>query len=227
MSRYSLSEELKRAYPFWDALDAAERAALTDGSALRRYAKGAPVSAENGDCAGVLRVLDGELRAYITSGDGREITLYRLGGGDLCVLASCALSEISFDVAVETLRDSEVLQTSAAVFKELAANNETVENFAAKAAAEKFSDVMWTLRQILFLSADKRLAAFLWDECAKNGSVEIRLTHEQIASYMGTAREVVSRMLKYLEKEGAVELSRGTVRVNKNILRGFLPKDGV
>ena len=85
--------------------------------------------------------------------------------------------------------------------------------FALEAAMTTFSDVMWVMQQILFMSFDRRLAIFLLDEASKTGSELIHLTHEQIAKDMGSAREVVSRMLKYFSTEGMVELSRGGVKL--------------
>ena len=95
-----------------------------------------------------------------------------------------------------------------------------MEAFAYRLATERFSDVMWTMQQILFMSFDKRLAIFLLDESASLGSDTIKLTHEQIAKLLGSAREVVSRMLKYFAEEGYVRLSRGTVTItDKKALR--------
>ena len=98
-------------------------------------------------------------------------------------------------------------------FAELSENNKDIKIFALETAVTRFSDVMWVLQQVLFMSMDKRLAIFLLDEAAKNGSDVIKLTHEQIAKYMGSAREVVSRMLKYFSTEGIVEVSRGGIRI--------------
>ena len=84
-----------------------------------------------------------------------------------------------------------------------------VKIFSLEAALGRFSDVMWVMQQILFMSMDKRLAIFLLDEIAKNGDATVKLTHEQIAKYMGSAREVVSRMLKYFSVEGIIAVSRG------------------
>ena len=86
-------------------------------------------------------------------------------------------------------------------------------NFIYKQTTERFSDVMWTMQQILFMSFDRRLAVFLIDESAKTGKDTLTMTHDQIAKYTGSAREVVSRMLKYFENEGMVELGRGRVRL--------------
>ena len=82
---------------------------------------------------------------------------------------------------------------------------------------------MWVMQQILFMSMDKRLAVFLLDETAKNGTDTVKLTHEQIAKYMGSAREVVSRMLKYFAAEGLVSVSRGGIRlIDKSRLRDLV-----
>lgn len=72
---------------------------------------------------------------------------------------------------------------------------------------------MWVMQQILFMSMDRRLAIFLSDESARTGSETISLTHGQIARYMGSAREVVSRVLKYFAGEGIVEVSRGGIKI--------------
>ena len=72
---------------------------------------------------------------------------------------------------------------------------------------------MWVMQQILFMSMDQRLAIFLSDESKRRGSDIIPLTHEQIAKYMGSAREVVTRMLKYFGNEGIVEVSRKGVKI--------------
>ena len=86
-----------------------------------------------------------------------------------------------------------------------------VELYLYKAATEKFSDVMWTMQQILFLKIDQRVAQFLWDEMVQKNSVTLSITHDEIAKYIGSAREVVTKVLKYMVKEAIVELKRGAV----------------
>ena len=127
--------------------------------------------------------------------------------------ASCILSSIHFDVHVDAEKDSEVLVINAPTFSKLCKENVYIENFSLRLATERFSDVMWAMEQILFMSFDRRLAIFLLDETGKTGTDTLTLTHEQIAKYMGSAREVVSRMLKYFAKEGMVEISRGCIRI--------------
>ncbi|MEG2639186.1 MAG: helix-turn-helix domain-containing protein, partial [Clostridiales bacterium] len=108
---------------------------------------------------------------------------------------------------------SDVVLINAGDFRSLKENNIYVEAFAYKLASTRFSQVMWAMQQILFMTMDKRLAIFLNDELLKTKGDTIKLTHEQIAKYMGSAREVVSRMLKYFAQEGMVELSRGGIKI--------------
>jgi len=207
-------EFLRQKLSFWDQLSAAEQQALSANTTPCKYSAGQNIHSASNQCVGVLLIQSGELRTYMLSGDGREITLYRLSQGDVCILsASCMLHNIAFDVFIDAERDAEVLMVNAAYFSRLLGQNVYAENFALKIAADAFSEVMWTMEQILFMRFDKRLAIFLLDETAKTGNDTLRLTHEQIARYMGSAREVVSRMLKYFEKEGIVQLVRGAVEV--------------
>jgi len=206
---------------FWDKLNAQEQALILNNIMPVKYRQGANIHSGENDCVGILLIKSGELRTYILSEDGREVTLYRLVKGDVCILsASCILKNITFDVHIDAEHDSEVLLINSNVFQQICNENIYAENFSYKAVVDRFSDVMWAMQQILFMSFDKRLAIFLLDELSKNGTDSISLTHEQIAKYMGSAREVVSRMLKYFENEGFVKLFRGDVKViDKKSLR--------
>ena len=204
---------LENALPFFPRLSPSERSLS--------YKKGTSIHRADYKCLGLLLVKTGSLRVYIMSEDGREITLYRIYPGELCILsASCVLSSITFDVYIDAVDDSQVLQVSSAVISLLMHDNIYVEAFANKAAAERFSDVMWAMQQILFMSFDRRLAIFLLDESASLATDTLSLTHEQIAKLMGSAREVVTRMLKYFSQEGYVSLARGSVTIlDKKALR--------
>jgi len=127
--------------------------------------------------------------------------------------ASCVLKSITFDVFVDAEEDSNVLIINGKAFADITQKNVYAENFALNMAVSRFSDVIWIIQQILFMSFDKRLAIFLHDEMSKTGNKTVKLTHDQVAKYMGSAREVVSRMLKYFASEGIVELSRGGITV--------------
>ncbi len=201
--------------PFWEDLPQGEKDVLMQNSMTAVYPKGAAVHDGNG-CSGVIFVRNGCLRLHIMSEEGKDITLYRLYPGDMCMLsASCVLKTITFDVFVDAEEDSECIVINGPVFAGVSERSPLVKIFALETAVSRFSDVMWVMQQILFMSMDKRLAIFLLDEASRTGSDTIALTQEQIARYMGSAREVVSRMLKYFAAEGIVRVSRGGVRLLK------------
>lgn len=209
--RYDL---FAREFSFWEHLSDEERRRFDDHAVPAHYPKGTSVHSGDEDCVGVLLVRKGHLRVYMLSEDGRDITLYRLFAGDVCILsASCVLDAITFDVFISAEEDTDILLIDSGFFHQLADENIYVKCFGYQLATVRFSDVMWAMQQILFMGVDKRLACFLWNESVKDGSDDIKLTHEQIARYMGSAREVVSRMLKYFSDEGIVKLSRGGVRI--------------
>lgn len=199
---------------FWDKLNQEQQELILNNTVYKKYEKGENIHGINNECAGILLVKSGELRVYILSEDGREITLYRLDRGEVCILsASCILKNITFDIFIDAETYSEILLINPAIFQKICDENIYAENFSYQKTMERFSDVMWAIQQILFMSFDKRLAIFILDEISKNGSNSISLTHEQIAKYVGSAREVVSRMLKYFETEGIVKLYRGGLEV--------------
>lgn len=204
---------------FYPKLGEDEKAKLWQAMTKARFPKGFSVRSRDSECLGVLLVHSGSLRAYIQSDDGREVTLYRLGPGEVCILsASCVLNSLDFEVSIDSDRDTEVFKIAIGAFNELMAANVWVENFSYKSAVARFADVMWAVEQVLFMRFDKRLAIFLLDESAKTGTVDS--THEEIAKYVGSAREVVSRMLKTFESQGLVELSRGSIRIlNRDALK--------
>ena len=209
MEKEMIKELLEETFPFWDRLSPTDRATLINSSQKVTFGEGTNIHDGN-ECTGVILVRRGSLRLYILSEDGKEITLYRIFPGEMCMLsASCVLNNITFDVFVDTEDASEVIVIGGCALEDLSRRIPEVKIFALETALARFSDVMWVMQQILFMSMDKRLAIFLLDEAAQNGSDTIKLTHEQIAKYMGSAREVVTRMLKYFATEGIISSSRG------------------
>lgn len=213
MGRGILEHAYKEIFPFWDRIPEADREYICQNSYTVTYPKGKNIH-DGSECSGVIIVRSGSIRLYMMSDEGKEITLYRLHSGDMCMLsASCVLEAITFEVFLDVEEDSECHVISGPAFAAVAKRNPDIKIFALETAVGRFSDVMWVMQQILFMSMDKRLAIFLSDESSRTGSDTIRLTHGQIALYMGSAREVVSRMLKYFANEGIVEVSRGGIRI--------------
>ena len=213
MSERMFESIYREIFPFWEKISDTDREYICQNSYDVTYPKGQNIH-DGGECSGVIIVRSGSLRLYIMSEEGEDITLYRLHKGDLCMLsASCVLSAVTFEVFVDAEEDSQCCLISGPVFAAVSDRNPDVRIFALETAVSRFSDVMWVLQQILFMSLDKRLAIFLYDEAVRTGADTIALTHGQIARYMGSAREVVSRMLKYFGSEGIVKVSRGGVTI--------------
>ena len=213
MEREIVEPVYKEIFPFWEEIPDADRDYICQNSMSVAYPKGAGVHDGN-ECSGVIFVCSGSLRLSMMSDEGKDITLYRLHKGDMCMLsASCVLQSITFDVFINAEEDSQCYVISGPAYAAVSERNPSIKIFSLEAAVSRFSDVMWVMQQILFMSMDKRLAIFLADESARTGKDTITLTHEQIARYMGSAREVVSRMLKYFANEGIVEVSRKGVHI--------------
>ncbi|MBQ7011812.1 MAG: Crp/Fnr family transcriptional regulator [Clostridia bacterium] len=213
MARSMFEPVYREIFPFWSKISEAEKDDICRGSLALTYKKGFTIH-DGSECSGVILVRKGCLRVYVMSDEGKDITLYRLHAGEICMLsASCVLDAITFDVFVDAEEDSECYVIPGCAYAAAAENNKDIKIFTLETAVSRFSDVMWVMQQILFMSMDKRLAIFLNDECARTGADTIALTHEQIAKYMGSAREVVSRMLKYFASEGIVEISRKGVKI--------------
>ena len=221
MEKTELVELFKKTFPFWDIMSDADKDTFLRTSQNVKFNKGTNIHDGN-ECTGVILIKSGSLRLYLLSEEGKEITLYRLFPGDMCIFsASCVLNSITFDVFVDSEEESECVVVGGCAFEDLSKRMPEAKIFALESAVSSFSDIMWVMQQILFMSMDKRLAIFLLDEIAKNGTDTVKLTHEQIAKYMGSAREVVSRMLKYFASEGIVSVSRseGIKIIDKKRLR--------
>ncbi|MBE6531129.1 MAG: Crp/Fnr family transcriptional regulator [Ruminococcaceae bacterium] len=208
MNDKELIELFEKSFPFWAQMSSADRETFIRSSHSVSFKKGTNIHDGN-ECTGIILIKSGSLRLYLLSEDGKEVTLYRLFPGDICILsASCVLQTITFDVFIDSDEDSECVVVGSCAYEDLSLRLPEAKIFALEVAVSRFSDVMWVMQQILFMSMDKRLAIFLLDETAKNGSDTVKLTHEQIARYMGSAREVISRMLKYFASEGIISSSR-------------------
>lgn len=211
---------LKQTLPFWQHLNQNEKNILINNASIIEYQSGQLIHHGENDCVGILIIVSGKLRTYMISNEGKEITLFYLQPHNVCVLsAACILDSIDFEVLVEAKTTCQIIQISSAAFLQLSKQNIYVELFSYKLATERFSDVMWAMQQLLFMSFDQRLAAYLIEASDRTNSLDIKITHEQIAQDLNSAREVVSRMLKHFAKEGYVHLSRGKIHlINKQAL---------
>ncbi len=213
MDREELSLNAEK-IPFWKDLTSEEKQYALKNSFVQKYGRGGVLYASDGMCLGLIHVLKGTVRAYIVSEDGREITLYRIGEGDTCVLSAwCVISQITFETEMAAETDSEILVIRAGAFKKLTETNIYVKAFTYELATERFSSVMWVMQQMIFQRFDRRLADFLVSRCEQTGSREIKMTQEEIARDVNSAREVVARMLKQFSSDGLIKVGRGKVTV--------------
>ncbi|RHP35134.1 Crp/Fnr family transcriptional regulator [Lachnotalea sp. AF33-28] len=207
---YYLAELL----PFWKEINQSARNALTAASMPVYYKAGTLLHAGREDCNGLFLLVSGRVRVYSITAEGKEVTLFRLLDRDVCLFsASCIMRNINFDVYISAEMDTEAVRIPAGIYDRLFKEQVSIAGFTNELLSSRMSDVMDIMEQVLFLSFDKRLARFLLDESALEQSDTLTLTHEQIANHLGSAREVVSRMLKYFSGEGLVAVSRGKIRL--------------
>jgi len=200
--------------PFWNKLTGDQKTRISNVIEFRQIKKGTHIHDSSADCLGLVVVRSGQLRAYILSEDGREITISRLTQYDVSLLsASCVMPDMQFNVMIEAEKDSEFWSIPACLFKNLVDESLAVSNYSRNLLSGNFSELMWLMEQIMWKSFDKRLASFLLEESRLEETHQLKITHEKIANHMGTAREVVTRMLRYFQSEGMVALTRGTIEI--------------
>ena len=201
-------------FPVWDKLTREQQERISDNIEFRKVKKGTHIHDSSAECLGLVLVRTGQLRAYILSEDGREITIGRIFDYDVSLLsASCVMPDLQMNIMIEAEKDSEFWSIPACLFKNLVDESLAVSNYSRKLLSSNFSELMWLMEQIMWKSFDRRLAAFLLEESRLEDSMQLKITHERIANHMGTAREVVTRLLRYFQNEGLVRLTRGAIEI--------------
>lgn len=201
--------------PFWNDLTLQEKKEIQDKSRRIKYEKGVRMRQCEQSCGGIMIIMSGQMRTFIVSEEGREVTLFRIFKDEICVLSAAGLMDaIIFDVMIDAVEDSEILMIPVLALKPIMRKNPKVEAYIYRTATERFADVLWIMQQILFLSVDRRIAKFLFDEVERTGTTTVLITHDEIARYIGSAREVVTKVLKYFQEEGVIELGRGKITIS-------------
>lgn len=203
--------------PFWGRLSEQERILTQSGTTHRSYEKGHYIFDYCDSCMGMVYVQKGSIRVFITSEEGREVTLFHISEGDCCVFSSaCVIGGITLDVQMVAEREVELLAIHAGTVAKLMEYNIYFKCFIYELSANRYSTAVWVMQQILFAHFDERMARLLLSVYEKTGSNIIRMTQEEMAQEVNSAREVVARMLRKFESDGLIELKRGTVLL-KNI----------
>ena len=203
---------LAQYFPIWDKMTKDQQERILSVAEFRKVKSGTVLHDGSPDCLGMLLVRSGQLRAYMLSEEGREVTISRFFEMDICLFsASCVMPNMMFDIFIEAEKDCELWIIPACLYQNLMDESIAISNYSHNLITNHFSELMWLMEQIMWKSFDKRLAAFLLEESAVEDTTSLKITHEKIANHMGTAREVVTRMLRYFQGEGMVRLTRGTV----------------
>ena len=201
-------------FPIWNKLNTDQQNRILSVTDFQKAKSGTVLHDGSPDCLGMLVVRSGQLRAYMLSEEGREITVCRFFEMDICLFsASCVMPNMQFDIFIEAEKDTELWVVPACLFQNLMDESIVIANYARNLITGHFSELMWLMEQIMWKSFDRRLAAFLLEETALEETNSLKITHEKIANHMGTAREVVTRMLRYFQSEGMVKLTRGSVDI--------------
>ena len=217
---------LPRVLPFWALLGEADRELLMERTRIQQFKKGEIIHNCTGACLGLIGVLRGNLCVCMLSEEGREITLFPLYENDLCVFGSaCVLRPVTCHAHLSAEVDTDLLMVPHLVWEDIMRRNLSVECFAHKLAGQLLSTVLSTMQQMLFWDFDTRLAYHLVHESERVSALRIRTTHEKIARNIGSAREVVTRMLKRFSDLGMVEVRRGAIQIlDIDALRAMIPR---
>lgn len=201
---------LAQLLPFWPQLSPQQQQQLARAAVLREAKAGTVLHRTEDDCLGMIAVADGQLRAYLSSEQGREITLFRLLPRDICLFsASCAIPGLENHVIISVQQDAAFWVVAPAVYRELVQTSAAAAAYINGIMASRLSDMMWLVDQLFSRSMDARVAVLLLEESALQQTDAVRVTHDGLARHLGTVREVVTRVLHYLKAEGLIALSGG------------------
>ncbi len=199
-------------FPFFEDLNSQDMDKLTTYSVLRKLPKGQLMMGDNGRCNGVPLLLSGTLRLFRVAENGREINVYNVHEGELCVLAAiCTLADFEYDFSAQAKEDCELAVLPPESFRQLMSESDVFKNYIFAALADKLVASLRAIEMLNFSSIEDRLSDYLYYNADESNIVSA--THEMMARDIGSSREVVSRQLKKFEKQGLLEIKRGKVQL--------------
>lgn len=208
-------------FPGLAGLDEPIRRILIEQSRVATLPEGTVIFGPGKAPESLLLLLDGTVRVQQVAENGREIVLYRVQAGESCVLTTACLlayEDYRAEGLAETVINAAAIPRS--VFEDLIARSEVFRRFVFTAYSRRITDLFLVIEEIAFKRVDIRLAQKLMDLGADTGRIPI--THHQLATELGTAREVVSRQLQEFQRQGWVSVARGEVRLtDKQALSNF------
>ena len=214
----NFKEKLLEIYPFLTEIEENLLEEILNRIIFSEYELGSQIFNNKVSCIGFSFILDGRIRIYkLNEDDGREITLYRISKGDSCFnTILCALTDSNQLSFAEVEENAIIGILPMNYFKKLLIDNPSFLKYIFKNLYGKFENVVEGLEKVTFNSIESRIIDYFKLKIEEsNGAKIIYTTHEKIAIDIGSSREVVSRNLKNLEKQGILELGRGKIKILK------------
>ncbi len=186
---------------------------LLDAASIISLPENSTVFSQGDACNNYLLVLDGKVKVFTRAENGREILLYRLNKGDSCVLTtSCLFGNKNYPAEGKTETAVTALAIPSNQFSNALRESITFREMVFSAFSSHLSDLITLIEEVAFGKIDMRLAKYLLKQC--NSENSLKSTHQNIATELGSAREVISRQLKELESKGYIEINRGNIKIN-------------
>jgi CRP/FNR family transcriptional regulator, anaerobic regulatory protein len=159
-------------------------------------------------------VLEGNIKVMREDDNGDEIFLYYLRPGQACVMTlNCCMANKPSEVSAIAVTDTSLIAVPVEVMDEWLRKYRSWQNFVLNSYSNRFNELLVTIDSIAFLQLDERLLKYLEEKSSVSGTRELNTTHQDIAYDLNSSREVISRLLKQLEKRGMIELGRNKVKL--------------
>jgi CRP/FNR family transcriptional regulator len=206
------NERIVRALPFLERSDPGLLREFQQRVFFARIPEGRDIFVEGDRVDAIALMISGVVRVYKIGETGREITLYRFGNGESCILtANAILSQKNFPAVATVEKEAEAIMIPAETFRDWVRRFDIWREFVFELLSQRLSAVMAIVEEVAFRRMDARLASLLSER--SRGSDLIKITHQEIAAELGSSREVISRILEDFSAQGIVEVARGSIRV--------------
>jgi len=206
-------DKLIRHFPELDQLSPEAKKILSQGGEITKAPAGSVMFSEGSACRGYVMLLEGTVKVQKVSDEGREIVLYRVEAGESCIMTTtCLVSNETYGAEGIAETDITLAIIPPATFNRLLAESPIFRNFVFEVYAKRMSMLMMLVEEVVFKKLDRRLASLLLDKADKNGAL-LKITHQELATELGSVREVLSRQLKVFERQGLIKLGRGSVEL--------------
>lgn len=209
-----LIKKLTALFPFLSCGDEKFQTQFMQTAVLAQLDQGQSICNEGAQCEHLALVIDGTARVYKLGESGREITLYRISAGESCILtASCILSHQCFPAFAVTDEPVSAVVIPTQVVNRWMAESSVWRDYVFGLISNRLGDIISVVEEVAFKRVDRRIATYLFRQMENTSNAQITVTHQQIASDLGTSREVVSRILKDFESEKLIETTRGSIQI--------------